>query len=230
MTPMRCRVHRVRRHNSYWTSLYTKRKNIQQSIYVQDKLIVSANRCPMAVDGDVPGDVNNQPVDPEEVMKGWAQERRRWRLKIFAMAVAIIITVSVLSVVFFTLTGCIDCNGFRSPQYPYAYLDLREDAKNWTLHVSYVYKAGHSLVLDSVTATIFDRNGAPMTPLNDVPLTNLTLDNFTMYHVRYQSWSDEKELAVLGKFTITKAAYQMAGRFELFFQGRVLSRERLYHP
>jgi len=88
---------------------------------------------------------------------------------------------------------------------------LQEVDGNWSLIVDHT---SSGLALNNVTLTIYNAGGFVISPMNRVPLSMLTEENWTTYGVLYKRVANETEVNVEAAILINMVRYPIGSHWE----------------
>jgi len=164
---------------------------------------------------------------PSEGMEGTKPEqaRRSDRRMALFLCVVSLFSILIVSVAWYTATlnpvlHEKSCQGYLSHESPFSHFPVPQLDGNWTLTSTCYDKDFH---LSEITMTMRNSNGSIVNPMRQVMLTNLTEENWAIYHVMYLKVGDEDYVRQGARIVIDATRYPSGYRYELVDQYTIIS-------
>ena len=91
---------------------------------------------------------------------------------------------------------------------------------NWTITIT---STAGPLALTNVTLTLKNRSGVILAPMDAVPLSRLTYDNWSVYNVVYMRFGPVDYVTVGSMIKVSRSAFSAAYRFEIRYLSTVMA-------
>jgi len=146
---------------------------------------------------------------------------RDTKIALIVVAVTVVIVLAAVFAWWFLSQGLVGTNG-GGPTHALG-LSIGSAGANWTMTVASV---SGNMRPSEVSMTMFDQNGALISPMSSVPLSDLTLANWVTYKVAYQKLSAGNYIGVGDRILVDKMTYWSGCRFQIKDASTILSTGR----
>jgi hypothetical protein len=130
------------------------------------------------------------------------------------LMVGIAVIIAVLFVLALALVWDFDCCGHESPPRSLGInMSASPDHTNWVLTLASVPTG---IPVSSVKLTIFNASGVVIPPMNSVPFSSLTAENWHTYKARYDQGGAGNTMQVGDRILLNATSYPAGCKLQIF--------------